>query len=103
MDTFTLGNYQFHYYICHNTLKNDLSVCFVPLDETASHFFQSEEKPHKITYELYNILEDILGKKMNFKPLFSQEISFFEIEVKPISQSIYDISNTLRETFRIYQ
>lgn len=100
MDFFNLGSYQFRYYICRNIPNGSLSVCFVPSPETETQLTQESEKPQKITYELYERLEDLLGNWMSFSPLFNKELSLFEIQVTPERMNMTDASFNIRKTFQ---
>lgn len=100
MNIFHLGSYQFQYYICHHTQSQEISVCFVPFRETALRFYHQAEDPQKITYEIYNLLEDLLGSEMDFKPLFLANSDFFEIKVSRAKGSLLEVCESLRGVFR---
>lgn len=98
MNFFNLKSYQFRYYICRNTSNNSLSICFIPSQKTEDAL--SKEQPQKITYELYEKLEELLGKWMSFNPLFNKELSLYEIQVHSEKLTVSDTSSNIRTTFQ---
>jgi hypothetical protein len=102
MNIFLLGHWVFQYFIAKNFHTDELSICFMPQESTLADFFNSSTSPQQVTYELLEVLDEVLTGQHFFsiKPVFSNSIEQFEMMIESQPLHHRQISVFLRERFQ---